>query len=365
MNAREGHTEGIPAYLRLYYRLRGEIIDGVYPTGSRLPSKRTLAEQSGVSVITAEHAVALLCEEGYAEARPRSGCYVVFRSSDFPVRPSPEKTAQTEREPMQPQDTGDFPYTVLARTMRRVLLDYGEKILVKSPNAGCAELRAEIAAYLARSRAIRVDPERIVVGSGAEYLYGLIAQLLGSGKVFALESPSYDRIRLVYESFGIECDMLPLRADGIDSEALRATRAKVLHVTPFNSFPGGVTADVSKKLEYLDWAVKRGGILVEDNYDSELAISRKAEEPLFSMTDGADVIYVNTFSRTVAPSVRVGYMLLPERLMERFRLKLGFYSCTVPMFDQYVLAELLRSGDFERHISRERRKRRREAELHV
>ena len=132
-----------------------------------------------------------------------------------------------------------------------------------------------------------------------------------------------------------------------------------LYVTPFNSYPSGVTADISKKLEYIRWAKNRDGILIEDNYDSELTVSRKVETPLFSMDEEAKVIYLNSFSKTLAPSMRIGYMILPSTLVEDFNAKLGFYSCTVPIFDQYVLAELLKSGDFERHINRVRRNRRR------
>ena len=199
---------------------------------------------------------------------------------------------------------------------------------------------------------------QVIIGSGAEYLYGLIAQLLDKNRVIAIEKPSYGKIQDVYEAMGKNCDPLILKPDGISTEELERTEAKVLHVTPFNSFPSGVTAGISKKLEYLRWAKKRGGILIEDNYDSELTVSRKMEEPLFSMDPGAKVIYLNTFSRTLAPSMRIGYMILPACMEEEFKSKLGFYSCTVPVYDQYVLAELLKSGDFERHLNRIRRKKR-------
>ena len=211
---------------------------------------------------------------------------------------------------------------------------------------------------MARSRGITICPEQVIVGSGSEYLYGLIAQLLGERSVFAIEDPSYKKIQAVYTSMGVKCDLLPMRSDGIDSASLEKTTAKVLHVTPYNSFPSGVTASISKKHEYLRWAKKKKAILIEDNYDSELTVSKKTEEPLFSMDPQVQVIYLNTFSRTLAPSMRIGYMLLPESLVGPFQEKLGFYSCTVPIFEQYVLAQLLESGDFERHLNRVRRKKR-------
>lgn len=399
-----------PAYLQLYRLLVRDITAGRYHFGDRLPSKRSAAEDAGVSVITADHALALLCEEGYAETRLRSGTFVTYRGEDFPgPAPSPSPDAfpgsgdlsgkdtasgpmppydpaafpgsenfrrtdaspdtallspeninsSVSSAPRPPHDRTEFPFTVLARTMRRVLQDYGEKILVKSPNSGCIELRSEISLYLARSRGLMVDPSRIVVGSGAEYLYGLIVQLLGTDKVYALEDPSYSKIREVYEAMGASCELLPLTPEGIATKDLDRTKALILHVTPFNSFPSGVTVTVSKKHEYLRWARRRGAILIEDNYDSELTVSKKSEDSLCSMDPDADVIYLNTFSRTLAPSMRIGYMVLPPGAARAFENKLGFYSCTVPSFDQYVLAELLKSGDFERHINRVRRSRRR------
>lgn len=356
MNYHIDPSAGQPQYIQLYRLLVKDITSGVYPTGSRLPSKRVIAGETGVSVITVEHALQLLCDEGYAEARQRSGLYVIYRSEDFisSIAPSAEKPAREK-----PASYGGIPYTALARTMRKVLLDAGEGILVKSPNHGCAELRNEISAYLQRSRGISVDPARIIIGSGAEYLYGFIVQLLGTDRVYALETPSYEKIRRVYEALGVKCDMLELGENGIPTAALQGTAATVLHVTPFNSYPSGITADASKKREYLRWAMERGGYVIEDNYDSELTVSAKPEDSLFSMADGGNVIYINTFSRTVAPSMRAGYMLLPESLEAEFNEKLGFYSCTVPLFEQFVLAELIRSGDFERHINKARRLRRR------
>jgi GntR family transcriptional regulator/MocR family aminotransferase len=239
--------------------------------------------------------------------------------------------------------------------MRRVLSDYGETILVKSPNNGCSELRRAVAAYLARSRGISVQPSQIIIGSGAEYLYSLLVQFLGKEHIFALESPSYEMIRQVYQANGIRCDMLKLGKDGIRSEELERTEATVLHVTPFNSYPSHITASASKRMEYIRWASRRGGFIIEDDFDSEFTVSTKAEDTLFSLEPMRSVFYLNTFSQTIAPSIRVGYMVLPKHLALEFDKKLGFYSCTVPTFEQFVLTELINSGDFERHINRVRR----------
>ena len=343
------------AYLQLYHQLRGDIVSGVYPNGKKLPSKRLLAEQTGVSVIKVEHAYAILCDEGYLEPRERSGYFVSYSAADcFPVA-EPDSVRQL---PSARDLADDFPFSVLAKTMRRVLSEYGESILVKSPNNGCTELRKAIAAYLARCRGINVAPSQIVIGSGAEYLYGLIVQLLGRERVFALENPSYEKIRRVYLANGVTCDMLRLGGDGIRTSELARTDASVLHVTPFHSFPSGITASAGKRSEYIRWAHSRGGYIVEDDFDSEFTLSSKAEDTLFSLEPKRSVLYLNTFSKTIAPSMRLGYMVLPESLTDAFEQSVGFYSCTVPVFEQYVLAELLSNGDFERHINRVRRRRR-------
>lgn len=350
-------NSGAFAYMQLYKQLRSDIVSGILPYGSKLPSKRLLAEESGASIITVEHAYSILCDEGYIEARQRSGFFVVYRESDFLFSEDTAPLIPAPAEPL-PDVKCDFPFSVLSRTMRKVLSDRGSRILIKSDNQGCEELRNAISAYLARSNGMKVQPHQIVIGSGAEYLYSLIVQLLGGHRMFALEDPSYPKIRQVYEANGVLCDMLEMGPDGIKTAALEKTEATVLHITPFNSFPSGVTAGVSKRHEYLRWAEKKSGYIIEDNYSAELTVSKKNEDTVFSLSPKGSVIYLNTFSETIAPSMRIGYMVLPERLIEAFEEKLGFYSCTVPVFDQYVLAELINSGDFERHINRVRRAKR-------
>ena len=344
------------AYLQLYEQLRRDITAGLFPYGTKLPSKRLIAEELGISVITVEHAYNILCDEGYVEARQRSGYFAAYRQGELLA--FPEEVAEPVSRPVSNSTHAPFPFSQLARTMRRVLQDYGEEILVKSPNHGCGELRSAISAYLRRSFGMEVSPRQIIIGSGAEYLYGLLLQLLGSHMPYALEDPSYPQIRRVYEANGIACRMLKMGSDGILSSELSATDAGVLHVTPFHSYPSGITASASKRWEYLAWAQRKNGYIIEDNFDSELTVSAKNEDPLFSLSADGRVIYLNTFSRTIAPSMRVGYLVLPENLLDRFEEKLGFYSCTVPVFEQYVLAQLISDGSFERHINRIRRERR-------
>ena len=343
-----------PVYLQLYRQIKEDIIQEVYPYHTKLPSKRNLAEETGVSIITVEHAYALLCDEGYAAAKERSGYIVVFRKSDgfassTPTVPTYRTHAHTEN------NYPEFPLSVLSKTMRKVLTEHGDLLLDKTPNEGCAELREAIRQYLARNRGIIVDTDQIIIGAGSEYLYRLIAELLGRDRIYAIETPSYNKIEQVYQANEIRYESLPLTHSGIDSNALSNSHANVLHTTPYRSYPSGVTASASKRHEYIRWANENKRYIIEDDFESEFSVSSKPAETLYSLSSKDNVIYLNTFSKTISPSLRIGYMVLPSSLVSLYKEKLGFYSCTVPTFLQYVLTELIVSGDFERHINRVRR----------
>ena len=235
--------------------------------------------------------------------------------SDIPVR-GPIVTPEQEQ----------FPFSVLARTARRELSDRGEELLQRSPNSGTAVLREAIAQYLARSRRMTVMPEQIIIGSGSEYLYNLIVQMLWRERIVALESPSYEKIRMVYEASGVRCEMMPMDREGVRLGTLYKSDADVLHVTPFNSYPSGITASASRRAGYIRWALGGDRFIVEDDFDSEFSMSAKAEDTLFSLEPMRSVIYMNTFTRTVSPGVRVGYMVLPAERSAALREKIAFYS---------------------------------------
>lgn len=350
--------ENRPYYLQLYKQIRDDIVVGNYPYNTKLPSKRSLAEETGVSTITVEHAYALLCDEGYIKSRERSGFIVIFRKNDGFAS---SKEHQTEHIPHRTEpEFHAFPLSVLSKTMRKVLTDHVDLLLEKSHNCGCIELREAIGHYLARNRGIKVETEQIIIGSGSEYLYGLIVELLGRHRTYAIESPSYKKIEQVYKSTEIKYDSLALTNSGIDSKALLKTRASVLHTTPYRSYPSGVTATASKRHEYISWSKQNDRYIIEDDFESEFSVSTKPTETLFALSESDNVIYLNTFSKTISPSLRIGYMVLPKHLVKEFDTKLGFYSCTVPTFMQYVVAELINNGDFERHINRVRRNKRKE-----
>ena len=348
-----------PVYLQLYNLIREDIVNDILRFDSKLPSIRALAEELGISTVTVEHAYALLSDEGYVESRERSGYVVSFRKADgfaSTAKTTHKYHPATETKHAYP----DFPLSVLSKTMRRVLTEHGDLLLEKSPNNGCAELREAIRQYLARNRGISVDTEQIIIGSGSEYLYEHIIMMLGRSHTYGIESPSYKKIEEIYHASEVSYELLPLSHDGIDSVSLSKTTASVIHTTPYRSFPTGVSATASKLHEYVRWANQKNRYIIEDDFESEFSVSTKPTDTLFALSNNDNVIYLNTFSKTISPSLRIGYMVLPKHLVKTYEEKLGFYSCTVPTFMQYVLTELLNNGDFERHINRVRRKMRKD-----
>lgn len=353
-----------PVYLQIYKQIKDDIINGNYQYNTKLPSKRLLADETETSTVTIEHAYALLCDEGYVESRERSGFFVIFRNTDGFTLPSTVDIHSTDIQ-YDHSANPSFPFSVLAKTMRSVISDFGEAIFKKSQNKGCPELRLAIKLYLSKNRGINVDVEQIIIGSGAEYLYGLIIELLGRKRIYGIEYPSYKKIEQVYRSCDVEYNSLRLSNDGIDSSALAQTKASVLHTTPYRSYPTGVTASANKRHEYIRWSATQDRYIIEDDFESEFSVSSKPEDTLFSLSDNDNVIYLNTFSKTISPSLRVGYMVIPKKLLKDFDEHLGFYSCTVPTFEQYVIAILLQNGDFERHINKVRRNKRKELSNNV
>ena len=344
-----------PIYVQLYDLIKSDIVNGVYPYGAKLPSKRFLAEELGVSVITVEHTYSLLCEEGYADAKERSSYFVTYSPHETFSSPIATEHILLPREHnIELDDT--FPFSVYAKTMRKILSLYGDDIFDRSPGSGSGELKTALCRYLTRSRGMTVNEDQIVIGAGAEYLYSIIVQMLGKHRIYAAENPSYEKIEQVYRANGVDIELLELGAQGIKSDELAKTRASVLHISPYRSYPSGVTASASKKQEYIRWQkAERDRIIVEDDFESEFSLNAKTQETVFSLSGGEGVIYVNTFSKTISPAVRTAYMILPENLIDIYKERVGFYSCTVPLYNQLVLAEFVNNGDFERSVNRARR----------
>ena len=344
---------GVPLYEALYRSIRGDILEGRLLPGQKLPSKRALAQNLEVSKITVETAYNQLLSEGYITAREKVGYFVEEvegRRLAPPVMPVPLPASEPE---LSGSGTERFPFSVWTKLQREVILDYGEKLLLPLPNKGLYELRLAIARHLAAFRGMGVDPENILIGAGTDFLYNLLIQLLGREKLYAVEESGYDKIRKIYAAGGVRVVGAAMDDRGVIPGKLGD--AQVLHISPSHHFPTGLVTPVNRRMELLEWAEKVDGWIIEDDYDSEFRFDAHPMPAMQALEGGDRVIYMNTFSKTLAPSIRISYMVLPPALMERFQRELGFYSCTVPSFEQYTLARFLSRGHFEKHINRMRK----------
>lgn len=348
--------KGKNKYWSLYSYIRGDILKGRLKSGDKLPSKRALAENLCVSVITVQTAYEQLLAEGYIYSEERSGYFVSEVNVGFrggreipPEPPAQEKKFSIDFVKGTP--TNLFPFSVWARLMRSVLSDCGEHLLERVPCDGDRELKRAVAAYLYRARAIEVDPRYIVIGAGAEYLYGVIVQLLGRDKVFAVENPGYGKIAATYRLNGAECAYINVTDSGICCGEVEKSNADVLHVSPSHQFPTGAVTPVSERVRLINWANDGGRYVIEDDYDSEFRLSGKPLQCMYSLCPDR-VIYMNTFSKSLAPSMRMGYMVLPPALYEKYLRVFGHSACVVPLFEQKTLAAMLDGGYFERHLNR-------------
>jgi len=343
-------------YIQIYRTVKNKILTNEYCSGEKLPSKRVMADKTGCSVITVEMAYSMLAEEGYIVPKERSGYYVCELDAMYDTSQVQKKAKICYLdEKVTPDKKTDFEYSLWIKTIRKVISEKSDELFVKPQNKGCPVLRNAISDYLYRYRGMIAEPGRIIIGSGSEQLYETVVKVLGRDKVYGIENPSYSQIEAVYKSEGAKIEKLSMSADGIDSESLKESTIDVLHVTPFCSYPTGITTSALKRWEYLRWA-DNTKYIIEDDFNSEFFVPGQPIETLYSLDKNNRVIYMNTFSKSLSPSVRIGYLISPEELIEEYDKKLGKFSCSVPVLDQYVLAEFIKSGNFERHLNRVRRK---------
>ncbi len=353
----------------IYSSIKKQILNGSLAENEKLPSKRSLSQNLGVSVITVQNAYAGLIDDGFIYSVEKKGFFV---SGIINTAAGRDEKAQKNNFEKIVQDEGTeknqtfftdftsnstsfekFPFGLWARTLRQVLNSGDEKLLLKNPAKGVFELRLAIAKYLFEFRGMHVLPQQIVIGSGTESLYTMAVQLLGRNKVFAVENPGYHKAAAVFNLNGAECVPVPLDGEGINIEFLEKSGADVLHVSPNHNFPTGVVTSARRRKEILSWADKnKERWIIEDDYDSEFRFNGKPLPPLQSIDSSQKVIYINTFTKTLAPSLRISYMVLPESLKTEFENRLGFFACPVSSFEQFTLARFISEGNYEKHIVR-------------
>ncbi|MGN0621183.1 MAG: PLP-dependent aminotransferase family protein [Porcipelethomonas sp.] len=355
------NSEKKPLYEQLYIHIKKEIESGIIKSGEKLPSKRSLAAHLKISVVTVETAYSQLAAEGYIYSKPGSGFYAEKVSEKIspetgqkPVIPAAAKEREYKYDFRTNRvDTDLFPFSAWAKLSREILSAGGDELLCSCDSKGVYRLREAIASYLRSFRGMEVHPEQIVVGAGSEYLTGLIIQLLGRDIVYGVENPGYVKTHRVFQANCSQIVPVPVDRSGADTAALEASGAGAVHITPSHHFPIGTVMPVSRRYEILNWAYAAPDrYIIEDDYDSDFRFSGRPVPALQSMDYQGRVIYINTFTKSLAPSMRIGYMVLPVQLLERFSKRLGFYACTVPVFEQLTLCEFITRGYFDRHISR-------------
>lgn len=359
-----------PLYDYIYKCIRDDIKSGQLVKDEKLPSKRLLAENLSVSIITVQNAYEQLMFEGYIYAKEKKGYYVADIDTESSVKTvdrAPNKSVRDHKISQNASITTDFttnsnkrvrqifPFATWAKLMRRNLLDEQGRLESRaaSDSIGEYELREAIKNHLIEYRGLNVSADNIIVGAGMEYLYGLLVQILGRSKMIAVEDPGHTKVSRIYESNGIKVVHIPVDKDGIVLNRLENESVCAVHVTPAHHFPTGAVYTAARRHALITLARKKGQYIIEDDYDSEFRFTGKPLPTLASL-DPDNVIYMNTFSKSLMGIVRIAYMVLPDSLMEEYNKKLGFYSCTVPVLEQYTLASFIKEGYYERHINRTR-----------
>ena len=349
-------------YMQIYTHIAAQIRSGQLAPGSRLPGKRSLAAQLAVAVNTVDTAYQMLLAEGYLESRQRSGFFVLPYTDLLKVAAQEKAAAQPVEKPHHrfdlstgSVDTSLFPFRTWGRIQKELLYN-GEELLHHGNRSGDEDLRRAIAQYLRAYRGVECASEQIIVGAGMEYLLGLVAQLLG-GSTAAIENPGYLRSRTILENCGVPCRCVDIDESGLAMDALEESGANLCYVTPSHHFPTGVTMPVGRRAQLLQWAQSENGrYILEDDYDAEFRFDMRPLPSLQGMggPDGP-VIYLCTFSKSLAPGIRIACMVLPTSLLPRWQEKFGAYANTVSRFEQQTLRRFLEDNHFTRHLSRMRK----------
>lgn len=353
-----------PLYEQIYSHIRAEIRNGSLKAGERLPSTRVLAEHLKVSRSTTQMAYDQLLAEGYMEARPCRGYFVSHLEELVETGATGTGEMETTVEPnagwrvdFSPRgiDLDSFPYHVWRKLSRNTLVDDNKEMFHSGNHQGEPGFREAIRSYLHSARGVNCSPEQIIVGAGSEYLLMLLSQILEGRHVIAMENPTYKQAYRVFQSLGYEVCPVEMDANGMEPELLAECGANVAYVMPSHQFPTGIVMPVGRRQELLKWAQEAlDRYIIEDDYDSEFRYRGKPIPALQAMDRNGRVIYLGTFSKCIAPAIRVSYLVLPPSLLVRYRSQTSFYASTVSRIDQNILYQFLSGGHFERHLNRMR-----------
>ena len=350
-----------PIYMQIYSFIKNDITSGVIGCGEKLPSKRSLAENLDVSVITVENAYGQLLSEGYIESKPKKGyfaCKVELIQNKIvhikiPEGKIPEDDKKYINLSRNSVSAEDFPFSTWSKIIRKILSERNEELLIRQNYKGNITLRMAIADYLRQFKAIDVSCEQIIIGGGTENLYPIAGNILGKDLIIGIENPGYHKISQIYDYNNIPYSRIEMDNKGISIKSLRKSNAEILHLSPSHHFPSGITTPIGRRKEILNWCYeKEHRYIIEDDYDSEFRFNAKPMPSLYSIDNNNRVIYMNTFSKSVSPAVRIGYMVLPENLIKKADEIFGFMSSSVSSLEQLTMAEFINGGYFERHINK-------------
>ncbi|AKN31446.1 GntR family transcriptional regulator [Clostridium carboxidivorans P7] len=359
------YSKNTPLYVQLYEYIKHEIQIGTIKPETKLPSKRKLSTYLGISQNTIQTAYEQLCAEGYVESRPRIGMFVTKiednLSCNTPLSNKPDKSIKLNEEfkylidfSSGNVDLEHFPYCTWRKLTTQCLYSDQSNLLLIGESQGEECLRKEISKYLFQSRSVRCIPEQIIIGAGMQYLMILLCMLLGKDYTYAIENPGFNKARNVFIDQGLDVHPISIDEDGICVEDLRKSSAKVVYVTPSHQFPCGMVMPVSRRLELLKWCEEKNGYIIEDDYDSEFRYRGKPIPSLQGLDRNGKVIYMGTFSKSLIPSIRISYLVLPQNLIEKYQKYLKIYKQTVSRLHQNTLYKFMKEGYFSSHINKMR-----------
>lgn len=357
-------NEKEPLYEQIYEQIKHQIQMGDLPQKTKLPSARKLAAYLDVSRNTVDFAYGQLAAEGYIESRPRSGFYVcqVEELAALDIHVETEEVRGGEKKAQMPYDFSPsgtdmeyFPYHVWRKLLKEIMINDNSELFQKGDPQGDYELRRSIMYYLRQSRGVHVHASQIVIGAGMENLLFLLRQTFGKKCVVGLENPVYTNACGILRELGFGIRPVAMDHNGLNVDDLRKIDADLAYVTPAHQYPTGVIMPAGRRGQLLRWArEKEERYIIEDDYDSEFRYHGKPIPALQGLDSSEKVIYMGTFSRAIAPAIRVGYIVLPPKLLDLYHKNVTAFSCSVSRIDQKVLTLFLSEGHFERHLNRMR-----------
>ena len=352
-----------PIYQQLYNYIKAEILNGNYAYHTKLPSKRQLSAHLQCSQNTVQNAYHQLISEGYIISKAKSGFYVCELEGIIDLGKDLENVSSHSKAKSWAKydfshhgvDFESFPFTQWRKITREVINEDDETLLKSGDPQGDINLRMSISKYLHQSRGVKCSPSQIIVSSGTEFLLQLLIQLFDRDYIYALESPGYEKLSMIFKSNHASYRSIPLDKKGMIPLSLEQSGADIACVSPSHQFPTGNIMPISRRIKLLNWAnEKEGRYIIEDDYDSEFKYSGKPIPSLQSLDTGGRVIYMGTFSKSLTPALRISYMVLPDKLLKSYKKNLDFYICPVSTFQQKTLYRFISEGHFGRHLNKMR-----------